>query len=45
MRHEACVLMIIVLLIWSLRELMNSPPYILGAEAPDRMDALVNDLA
>ena len=36
--------MIIVFLIWSLCELVISPPIKLDDEKPDRMDALVNDL-
>ena len=33
-----------VVLLWSLCELINSPPSTVVDEAPDRMDALVNDL-
>ena len=35
--------MMIVLLIWSLCELLISPPCILGDEAPDKMEALLAD--
>ena len=33
-----------VVLLWSLCELIISPPNTVVDEAPDRMDALVNDL-
>ena len=42
--NKVCALMMIVLLIWSLCELLISPPYMLGDEAPYKTEALIDGL-